>query len=161
MQRLQISSRPSEEFLINLSPDSSSADDLVVYDVAKKELVLHNNSYKSVNRERAVHIIPLPLWGHVSARAENLRHNSALVSSNQLGESQVCNHRSAIPRRVECSLALRLYAFYDLALEPVDGFFKILEVELGRDSGDFREETVLDPEFSSFGARPGRCGRRR
>ncbi|XP_056858464.1 uncharacterized protein LOC130507848 [Raphanus sativus] len=62
MQRLQISSRPSEEFLINLSPDSSSADDLVVYDVAKKELVLHNNSYKSVNRERAVHIIPLVLF---------------------------------------------------------------------------------------------------
>ncbi|KAF3547734.1 hypothetical protein DY000_02000865 [Brassica cretica] len=62
MQRLQISSRPSEEFLINISPDSSSPDDLVVYDVTKKEMMLHNNSYKSVNGERAIHIIPLVLF---------------------------------------------------------------------------------------------------
>ncbi|KAF8097841.1 hypothetical protein N665_0280s0042 [Sinapis alba] len=62
MQRLQISSRPSEEFLINLSPDSSSPDGLVVYDVAKKDLMLHNNNYKSANGERAIHIIPLVLF---------------------------------------------------------------------------------------------------
>ncbi|CAH8390077.1 unnamed protein product [Eruca vesicaria subsp. sativa] len=61
MQRLQIASRPSEEFLINLLPDSSSSDDLVVYDVAKKDLML-NNSYKSGNGERAIHIIPLVLF---------------------------------------------------------------------------------------------------
>ncbi|KAF8084272.1 hypothetical protein N665_0727s0039 [Sinapis alba] len=63
MQRLQISSRSSEEFLINLLPDSSIPDGLVVYDdVAKKEMMLHNNSYKSVNGERAIHIIPLVLF---------------------------------------------------------------------------------------------------
>ncbi|CAF2368308.1 unnamed protein product [Brassica napus] len=55
MQRLQISSRPSEEFLINLLPNSSSPDDLSVYDVAKKDLMLHNNSYKSVNGESYSH----------------------------------------------------------------------------------------------------------
>ncbi|CAL9230969.1 unnamed protein product [Arabidopsis halleri] len=60
MQRLQISSRPSQEFLINLSPDSASPE--VVYDVAKKELSLHNNSYKSANGERAIHLIPLVLF---------------------------------------------------------------------------------------------------
>ncbi|CAH8271688.1 unnamed protein product [Arabidopsis lyrata] len=63
MQRLQTSSRPSEEFLINLSPDSASPDGLVVYDdIAKKELFLHNNSYKSANGERAIHLIPLVLF---------------------------------------------------------------------------------------------------
>ncbi|XP_018467433.1 uncharacterized protein LOC108839099 [Raphanus sativus] len=62
MQRLQISSRPSEEFLINLSLDSSSTDGLVVYDIAKKEMMLHNNSYNSGNGERAIHIIPLVLF---------------------------------------------------------------------------------------------------
>ncbi|KAL0709791.1 hypothetical protein Bca4012_016769 [Brassica carinata] len=62
MQRLQLSSRPSEEFLINLSPDSSIPDGLVVYDVAKKEMMLHDNSYKSVNGQRAIHIIPLVLF---------------------------------------------------------------------------------------------------
>ncbi|RID68770.1 hypothetical protein BRARA_C00908 [Brassica rapa] len=55
MQRLQISSRPSEEFLINISPDSSSPDDLEVYDVAKKDMMLHNN-------KRAIHLIPLVLF---------------------------------------------------------------------------------------------------
>ncbi|CAH8370654.1 unnamed protein product [Eruca vesicaria subsp. sativa] len=59
MQRLQISSRPSEEFLINISSDSSSSDDLVV---AKKEMMPQSNSYKSVNGERAIHIIPLVLF---------------------------------------------------------------------------------------------------
>ncbi|KAF8046135.1 hypothetical protein N665_4006s0003 [Sinapis alba] len=63
MQRVQISSRSSEEFLINLSPDCSIPDGLVVYDdVAKKEMMLHNNSYKSVNGKRAIHIIPLVLF---------------------------------------------------------------------------------------------------
>ncbi|XP_010420836.1 PREDICTED: uncharacterized protein LOC104706346 [Camelina sativa] len=57
MQRLQISSRPSEEFLINLSPDFASPEGLVVYDVPKKELSLHNT-----NGERAIHIIPLVLF---------------------------------------------------------------------------------------------------
>ncbi|XP_010454299.1 PREDICTED: uncharacterized protein LOC104736075 [Camelina sativa] len=59
MQRLQISSRPSEEFLINLSPDFPSPDGLVAYDVPKKELSIHN---KSTNGERAIHIIPLVLF---------------------------------------------------------------------------------------------------
>ncbi|ESQ42023.1 hypothetical protein EUTSA_v10015177mg [Eutrema salsugineum] len=62
MQRLQMCSRPSEEFLINLSPDSASPDGLVVYDVAKKELLLHNNVYMSVNGERAIHMIPLVIF---------------------------------------------------------------------------------------------------
>lgn len=62
MQRLQISSRPSEEFLINLSPDFASPDGLVVYEVPKKELSIHNNIYKSTNGERAIHIIPLVLF---------------------------------------------------------------------------------------------------
>ncbi|EOA22291.1 hypothetical protein CARUB_v10002894mg [Capsella rubella] len=57
MQRLQISSRPSEEFLINLSPDFASPEGVVVYDVPKKEL-----SPVSTNGERAIHIIPLVLF---------------------------------------------------------------------------------------------------
>uniref|UniRef100_A0A1J3JUQ7 Uncharacterized protein n=1 Tax=Noccaea caerulescens TaxID=107243 RepID=A0A1J3JUQ7_NOCCA len=62
MQRIQIGSRPSEEFLINLSPDSSSPDGHVLYDGAKKELPLHSNTYKAVNGERAIHLIPLVLF---------------------------------------------------------------------------------------------------
>ncbi|CAN8300761.1 unnamed protein product [Cochlearia groenlandica] len=63
MQRIPIGSRPSEEFLINLLPDSTiSTNDLAVYDVDKKALSLHNNVYKSVNGERAIHFIPLVLF---------------------------------------------------------------------------------------------------
>ncbi|XP_056854725.1 uncharacterized protein LOC130504160 [Raphanus sativus] len=63
MQRLQISSRPFRR--VSDQPScriSSIPDGLVVYDAAKKDLMLHNNSYKSVNGERAIHIIPLVLF---------------------------------------------------------------------------------------------------
>ncbi|XP_010535875.1 PREDICTED: uncharacterized protein LOC104811040 [Tarenaya hassleriana] len=56
MQRIQSGCRPSDEFLVNLSPESSV--DLTAYDVTKKENAVLS---KSVG-ERAVHLIPLVLF---------------------------------------------------------------------------------------------------